>query len=299
MENKTLVLEFLDYLRYEKGSSNNTLEGYERDLTMFFQEVDKNFLLITADDIIFYVDKISKRIKRNTVLRKIASIRSFYRFCYVNKYITNNPLEVLKNLKRESKLPEVLKLWEIKNIIDAIPNNPDGIRDRLIIKILVATGARISEVINLEIKDVENQDYEFIRVLGKGSKYRLIPIYSQLEDEIKSYIENDRKILIRDKKEDSNKRRNYDEYRLFPYTRRENFWKRLKGYAKNAGIEKNVYPHIFRHSVATMLLNNGADIRIVQEILGHVNITTTEIYTHVGKRELKEIYSKVKIGDDE
>lgn len=294
-----MVLEFLDYLRYEKGNSNNTLEGYKRDLEMFFQEMDKNFLLITADDIIFYVDKISKSIKRNTVLRKIASIRSFYRFCYVNKYIINNPLEALKNLKRESRLPEVLKLWEIKNIIDAIPNTPYGSRDRLIIKILVATGARISEVISLEIKDVENQDYEFIRVLGKGSKYRLIPIYSQLEDEIKNYIENDRKILIRDKKEVSGKKRNEDEYKLFPYTRRENFWKRLKAYARNAGIEKNVYPHIFRHSVATMLLNNGADIRIVQEILGHVNISTTEIYTHVGKRELKEIYSKVKIGDDE
>lgn len=301
MENRTIVLEFLDYLKYEKGNSENTLEGYHRDLNIFFKNTDKNFTEINDEDIISYVDKMSKTIKRNTTLRKIASLRSFYRFCYVNKYITENPTESLKELKRESRLPGVLNLQEIKEIIDAIPHTPEGNKDRLIIKILVATGARISEVLELKIKDVENQDYEFIRVLGKGSKYRLIPIYSELENEIKDYIENDRKLLIQHMKtEEKNKMKRADNgYKMFLNTRRENFWKRLKEYAQNAKIEKNVYPHIFRHSVATILLNNGADIRIVQEILGHVNISTTEIYTHVGKRELKDIYNKVKIGDDE
>ena len=194
MENRTIVLEFLDYLKYEKGNSENTLEGYHRDLNIFFKNTDKNFTEINDEDIISYVDKMSKTIKRNTTLRKIASLRSFYRFCYVNKYITENPTESLKELKRESRLPGVLNLQEIKEIIEAIPHTPEGNKDRLIIKILVATGARISEVLELKIKDVENQDYEFIRVLGKGSKYRLIPIYSELENEIKDYIENDRKI---------------------------------------------------------------------------------------------------------
>ena len=304
MENQTVVMEFLDYLRYEKGNSENTLSSYKRDLNLFFSEISKNFQSIEDEEIIGYVDKLSKTVKRNTILRKIASIRAFYKFCYINKYINDNPTESLKNLKREFKLPEVLKLNEIKDIIDAIPNTPEGVRDKIIIKILVATGARISEVLSLEIKDVENQDYEFIRVLGKGSKYRLIPIYSQLEEEIKTYIENDRKILVQGRKEketeNKNKKKGHElEYKLFLGTRRENFWKRLKRYAQNARVEKNVYPHIFRHSVATMLINNGADIRIVQEILGHVNISTTEIYTHVGKRELKEIYNKVKIGDEE
>ena len=304
MENQTVVMEFLDYLRYEKGNSENTLSSYKRDLNLFFSEISKNFQSIEDEEIIGYVDKLSKTVKRNTILRKIASIRAFYKFCYINKYINDNPTESLKNLKREFKLPEVLKLNEIKDIIDAIPNTPEGVRDKIIIKILVATGARISEVLSLEIKDVENQDYEFIRVLVKGSKYRLIPIYSQLEEEIKTYIENDRKILVQGRKEketeNKNKKKGHElEYKLFLGTRRENFWKRLKRYAQNARVEKNVYPHIFRHSVATMLINNGADIRIVQEILGHVNISTTEIYTHVGKRELKEIYNKVKIGDEE
>ncbi|MBP9478919.1 MAG: tyrosine-type recombinase/integrase [Sebaldella sp.] len=301
MENRTIVLEFLDYLRYEKGSSENTLESYNRDLNIFFSNTEKNFTEINDEDIISYVDKISKTIKRNTTLRKIASLRSFYRFCYVNKYIEENPTESLKELKRESRLPEVLSLQEVKEIIDSIPHTPNGNKDRIIIKILVATGARISEVLELEIKDIENQDYEFIRVLGKGSKYRLIPIYSGLEDEIKDYIENDRKVLMQNMKiDEKNKmRKSNNEFKLFLNTRRENFWKKLKEYAENAKINKNVYPHIFRHSVATMLLNNGADIRIVQEILGHVNISTTEIYTHVGKRELKDIYNRVKIGDDE
>ena len=301
MENRTIVLEFLDYLRYEKGSSENTLESYNRDLNIFFSNTEKNFTEINDEDIISYVDKISKTIKRNTTLRKIASLRSFYRFCNVNKYIEENPTESLKELKRESRLPEVLSLQEVKEIIDSIPHTPNGNKDRIIIKILVATGARISEVLELEIKDIENQDYEFIRVLGKGSKYRLIPIYSGLEDEIKDYIENDRKVLMQNMKiDEKNKmRKSNNEFKLFLNTRRENFWKKLKEYAENAKINKNVYPHIFRHSVATMLLNNGADIRIVQEILGHVNISTTEIYTHVGKRELKDIYNRVKIGDDE
>ena len=301
MENRTIVLEFLDYLKDEKGNSENTLEGYHRDLNIFFKNTSKNFTEINSEYIISYVDKISKTIKRNTTLRKIASLRSFYRFCYVNKYITENPTESLKDLKRESRLPEVLNLQEIKEIIDAIPHTPEGNKDRLIIKILVATGARISEVLELRIKDVENQNYEFISVLGKGSKYRLIPIYSELENEIKDYIENDRKLLMQHmKEEEKNKmKKSENRYKMFLNTRRENFWKRLKKYAQNAKIEKNVYPHIFRHSLATILLNNGADIRIVQEILGHVNISTTEIYTHVRKRELKDIYNKVKIGDDE
>ena len=136
---------------------------------------------------------------------------------------------------------------------------------------------------------MENQNYEFIKVLGKGSKYRVIPIYDSLEKEIKEFIQDYRTKL-----------KGADEtFNLFPGARRENFWKRLKVIAKNAGIEKNIYPHIFRHSLATVLLSNGADIRIVQEILGHSNISTTEIYTHVEKSKLKNIYNNIKLGDEE
>ena len=172
--------------------------------------------------------------------------------------------------------------------MDNCPHTTEGMQNKLIIKILIATGARISEILNLEIKDVENQDYEFIKVLGKGSKYRIIPIYDSLENEIKNYL-----TIYRPKLKNAS-----ESFKIFPNTRREKFWKDLKIIAKNTKIEKNVYPHIFRHSLATILLGNGADVRIVQEILGHANITTTEIYTHVEKSKLKMIYDNIKLGDD-
>ncbi|MDO5088238.1 MAG: tyrosine recombinase [Leptotrichiaceae bacterium] len=287
-QNSLFIKEFSDYLYFEKGSSKNTVAGYERDLKLFFSCMEKTAADIKEDDIYKYIEEISRELKRNSVLRKIASIRTFYKFCYLNKMVKEDPAGMIRSLKREKRLPEVLSLKEVKMIIDNFSHTVEGMRDRLIIKLLIATGARISEILNLEIKDVENQGYEFIKVLGKGSKYRVVPIYDNLEKEIKEYLSNYRPKLKNAEKS----------FRLFPDTRRENFWKRLKKYAENAGIEKNVYPHIFRHSVATVLLSNGADIRIVQEILGHSNISTTEIYTHVEKSDLKKIYNKIKIGDE-
>ena len=241
-ENKMQIREFLDFLEYEKGSSQNTITGYNRDLIQFFLFVKKDFSKVKEQDIFNYVEYIS----------------------------------------------EILTLKEMKQIVDNCPHTPEGMQNKLIIKILIATGSRISETLNLEIKDVENQDYEFIKVLGKGSKYRIIPIYDSLENEIKNYL-----AIYRPKLKNAS-----ESFRIFPNTRREKFWKDLKTIAKNAGIEKNVYPHIFRHSLATILLGNGADVRIVQEILGHSNITTTEIYTHVEKSKLKMIYNNIKLGDD-
>lgn len=286
-ENKMYLREFLDYLSYEKGNSENTILGYKRDLEIFLDFSKKSVKQITEDDIYKYIESIGEELKRNSVLRKVSSIRMFYKFCYLNKIVEDDPTGMLRSLKGEKRLPEVLSLAEVKKIIDNCNHTPEGMRDKLIMKFLIATGARISEILNLEIKDVENQDYEFIKVLGKGSKYRVIPIYDSLEKEIKDYLNNYRPKL----------KGAYDSYKLFPNTRRENFWKRLKVIAKNAGIEKNVYPHIFRHSVATVLLSNGADIRIVQEILGHSNITTTEVYTHIEKSELKKLYNNIKLGD--
>lgn len=287
-ENNMYIRQFINFLVMEKGNAKSTAENYERDLKMFFSKMNKSLNDITSDDIYNYIEQLNETLKRNSILRKIASIRTFFKFCYMNKITINDPTVMIKNLKREHRLPDVLSLDEIKRIIDACNNTPDGKRDQLIIKLLVATGARISEILNLKIQDVENQDYEFIKVLGKGSKYRIIPIYDKLELEIKNYLTLTRPQI----KGASN------DYRLFPSITRENFWRRLKQITKKLEMKKNVYPHIFRHSVATALLSNGADIRIVQEILGHVNITTTEIYTHVDKKELKKIYDKVKIGDD-
>ena len=283
-ENNLYIKEFLSYLAFEKGNSSNTIAGYERDLRIFSEYVNKNLIEVTEEDIYDYIKEINDKLKKNSVLRKVATIRNFYKFCYLNKIVKEDPTGMIKSIKREKRLPEVLSLEEVKKIIDNCKHTPGGMRDRLIIKFLIATGARISEILNLKISDVENQNYEFIKVLGKGSKYRVIPIYDSLEKEIKEYMTELKGAT--------------ETFNLFPGTRRENFWKRLKVIAKNAGIEKNIYPHIFRHSLATVLLSNGADIRIVQEILGHSNISTTEIYTHVEKSKLKNIYNNIKLGDE-
>jgi len=287
-ENKMQIREFLDFLEFEKGSSQNTVTGYNRDLIQFFLFVQKNFFEIEERDIFEYIEKLNEKLRRNSVLRKVSALKTFYKFCYLNKDVEKDPTGMVKTLKREQRLPEILTLKEMKQIVDNCPHTPEGMQNKLIIKILIATGARISETLNLEVKDVENQDYEFIKVLGKGSKYRIIPIYDSLENEIKNYL-----TIYRPKLKNAS-----ESFKIFPNTRREKFWKDLKTIAKNAKIEKNVYPHIFRHSLATILLGNGADVRIVQEILGHANITTTEIYTHVEKSKLKMIYDNIKLGDD-
>ena len=287
-ENKTQIREFLDFLEFEKGSSKNTITGYNRDLLQFFLFAQKNFSEIEEKDIFEYIENLNEKLRRNSVLRKVSALKTFYKFCYLNKDVEKDPTGMIKTLKREQRLPEILTLKEMKQIVDNCPHTPEGMQNKLIIKILIATGARISETLNLEIKDVENQDYEFIKVLGKGSKYRIIPIYDSLENEIKNYL-----TIYRPKLKNAS-----ESFKIFPNTRREKFWKDLKTIAKNAKIEKNVYPHIFRHSLATILLGNGADIRIVQEILGHANITTTEVYTHVEKSKLKMIYNNIKLGDD-
>ena len=287
-ENKMQIREFLDFLEYEKGSSQNTVTGYNRDLIQFFLFVKKDFSKVKQQDIFDYIEHMNEKLRRNSVLRKVSAIKTFYRFCYLNKAIKKDPTGMIKSLKHEHRLPEILTLKEMKQIVDNCPHTPDGMQNKLIIKFLMATGARISEILNLQVKDVENQEYEFIKVLGKGSKYRIIPIYDSLENEIKNYL-----AVYRPKLKNAS-----ESFKIFPNTRREKFWKDLKTIAKNTKIEKNVYPHIFRHSLATILLGNGADVRIVQEILGHANITTTEVYTHVEKSKLKMIYNNIKLGDD-
>ena len=287
-ENKMQIREFLDFLEYEKGNSQSTVDGYNRDLVQFFLFVEKNYNEIEEHDVFDYIEYIGEKLRKNSALRKISVIKTFYKFCYLNKVVKKDPTGMVKSLKREHRLPEILTIEEMKRIVDNCPYTPKGMQNRLIIKFLIVTGARISEILNLEIKDVENQEYEFIKVLGKGSKYQIIPIYDSLENEIKNYL-----AVYRPKLKNAN-----NSFKMFPNTRREKFWKDLKTIAKDIGIEKNVYPHIFRHSLTTILLGNSADIRVVQEILGHANITTTEVYTHVEKSKLKMIYNNIKLGDD-
>ena len=276
------IKAFLDYLKFEKGNSDNTIKSYNIDLKNFFDYLEKNIKEVNTEDIYEYIEYLKGKYVYNTVIRKVSCIKSLFKFCYMEKLIDKDPSNKIKNLNKEKRLPEILTLEEIKKIINSFDHTPENRRNQMICKMLIATGARISEILNLEIKNVENTDFEFVKVFGKGSKYRYIPIYPELENELKEYINVYRSQL----------KSSVGSFLLFPGIRRENFWKVLNKHALNVGIEKKIHPHLFRHSTATLLLENGADIRMVQEILGHASIKTTEIYTHVEKSILKK-YMKV------
>ena len=288
VKNQMQLKNFLEFLKFEKRSSQNTLNGYNRDLTQFFLFVKKDFSEIGEKEISNYIDNLNKKLRKNSVLRKVSVLKAFYKFCYLNKLITKDPAGIIKNLKREYQPPETLTLEEIKQIVDNCPNTPAGMQNRLIIKLLIVTGAMISEILNLKIKDIENQYDKFIKTLGKNSKYQIKLIDNSFEIEIKNYLE-----IYRPKLKNAN-----ESLKIFPDIRREKFWKNLKIIAQNAKIEKNVYPHIFRNSLVGILSEANADICIIQEVLGKVNITTAKIKKNVEKSKLKMIYNNIKLGDD-
>ena len=288
VKNQMQLKNFLEFLKFEKRSSQNTLNGYNRDLTQFFLFVKKDFSEIGEKEISSYIDNLNKKLRKNSVLRKVSVLKTFYKFCYLNKLITKDPAGIIKNLKREYQPPETLTLEEIKQIVDNCPNTPAGMQNRLIIKLLIVTGAMISEILNLKIEDVENQHDKFIKTLGKNSKYQIKLIDNSFEIEIKNYLE-----IYRPKLKNAN-----ESLKIFPDIRREKFWKNLKIIAQNAKIEKNVYPHIFRNSLVGILSEANADICIIQEILGKVNITTAKVKKNVEKSKLKMIYNNIKLGDD-
>lgn len=287
-ETNLCINEFIDYLQFEKGLSEKTIKSYNVDLRDFFDATKKEYDEIKKEDIYKYIEDIKKKFKHNTVQRKVSAVKSFFKFLYVNKNIKKDPSNTIKSLQKEKRLPEVLSEDDFNKILDTFNHEPKNIRNKLILKLLIASGARISEIINLKVGDISDNNYEYIRVFGKGSKYRYIPIYNSLANEIKEYVQNNRDFLKKSEKD----------YKLFPKLRREQFYTTLREHAKMCGIEKRVYPHIIRHSIATILLKNGADIRMVQELLGHASISTTQIYTHVEKSKLKSVYDNISLGDD-
>ena len=287
-ETNLCINEFIDYLQFEKGLSEKTIKSYKVDLRDFFDATKKEYDEIKKEDIYKYIEDIKKKFKHNTVQRKVSAVKSFFKFLYVNKNIKKDPSNTIKSLQKEKRLPEVLSEDDFNKILDTFNHEPKNIRNKLILKLLIASGARISEIINLKVGDISDNNYEYIRVFGKGSKYRYIPIYNSLANEIKEYVQNNRDFLKKSEKD----------YKLFPKLRREQFYTTLREHAKMCGIEKRVYPHIIRHSIATILLKNGADIRMVQELLGHASIATTQIYTHVEKSKLKSVYDNISLGDD-
>lgn len=286
------VGKFLESLEYEKGLSQNTLESYGadlRDYQMFLQDHSSETLIDVAPSTIVGYLMFLRRKGRSTatVARRLASIKSFYRFLLKEGYIDKDPSENLSSPSLERRLPKVLTLAEIERLLDQPdPSTPIGLRDKAILEVLYATGLRVSELTNLDLGDVDLRE-GFVRCIGKGSKERVVPLGEIAIVSTRSYIENGRPTLIFDPKELS----------LFVNQNggrmtRQSIWKLVKKYSERARIPKEVTPHTIRHSFATHLLEHGADIRSVQEMLGHADISTTQIYTHVTKDRLKDVYAR-------
>jgi len=286
------VNEFINYLSVERGLAQNTLESYGRDLRQFEAYMNSTHKDLIKDSnratILEYLNTLqSKGRAVSTISRNLAAIKSFYQYLVREKYIDKDPAANVESPKLEKKLPKILTISEVEELLKQ-PNvsTPNGIRDKAMLELLYATGIRVSELISLNISDV-NLDMGYVKCFGKGSKERIVPLGSIAAKCVQEYLNKGRPKLVR----------TYDEPALFVNHHgnrltRQGFWKIIKKYAQEANINKPITPHTLRHSFATHLLENGADLRSVQEMLGHADISTTQIYTHITKSHLKEVYDK-------
>ncbi|MBO0960864.1 site-specific tyrosine recombinase XerD [Neobacillus sp. MM2021_6] len=285
---------FINYLNVEKGLAKNTIVSYERDLKSYLhylKEVESIQALneVQRVHIIHFLSFLKDHGKSaKTLARHIASVRSFHQFLLRDKATDQDPSVLIESPKLERTLPKVLSLTEVEILLNAPdPHDHFGIRDKAMLELLYATGIRVSELIGLDMEDI-HLTMGFVRCMGKGNKERIIPIGRTAAEAIKQYVENGRPHFVTIKHRDDALFLNHQGHRLT----RQGFWKILKRLAKEAGIENELTPHTLRHSFATHLLENGADLRAVQEMLGHADISTTQIYTSVTKTRLKDVYSK-------
>lgn len=311
---ETLLNEFIRYLAVERGLAENTLVSYKLDLVQFVNFLERKRSRVAAgrgkgwlkaEDIprkgtasvtkLTEVDRTQissyllhlKKMGRapSTISRHIAALKSFYRFLLAEGLIENDPTAELESPRMAHKLPQVLTVREVEILLNQPQlTTPSGLRDKAMLELIYATGMRVSELVSLDVGHV-NTEKGFVRCTGKGSKERIVPLGSVAGNFVREYLARGRAKLTKGKKNQAlfvNQRGN----RLT----RQGFWKILKKYAKKGRIKKVITPHTLRHSFATHLLENGADLRAVQEMLGHADIATTQIYTHLTKKRLKEVY---------
>lgn len=284
---------FMEYLTVELGLSPNTKLAYERDLRLLQKalklENQEELLKVSRKQLLEYMTVLKDQGRSaSTIARKLASIKAFYRFLTVERYVKRDPAEVLEAANKGMQLPKVLSLNEVEELLDA-PNlgTLEGYRDKTMLEVLYATGMRVSELISVPLSNVDlNMQYLIAR--GKGSKERVIPLGSVALKYLNRYLDVVRPQLLKDDKE-------VKELFLSTWGKamtRQRFFEIIEEYGKQAGISKKITPHMLRHSFATHMLNNGTDLRVVQELLGHVDISTTQIYTHMDMERLREVYSK-------
>jgi integrase/recombinase XerD len=283
MTNPDWLEQFLVYLRIERGLSINTLGAYRRDITLYLEHLGSTAVTSArpSDVSDFLRFLYSRGLKPRSAARALAAVRGLYRFLLLEKAMTQNPTAVVETPRAFAKLPHFLSTDDVDRLL-ATPDltEPVGLRDRAMLEVLYATGLRVSELVGLRVDGV-NLEGGFLRCLGKGSKERVVPLGASACNAVRAYLQSARG--------SSPSETLFLTSRGAPLDRVE-FWRILKGYAAKAGIRKNISPHVLRHSFATHLLERGADLRAVQMMLGHAEISTTQIYTHVIRERLKQIY---------
>lgn len=295
---KEEIEKFINYLKVEKGFSSNTLAAYCNDLNQFrtfaekhkqahamsprWSDVDRDALLR------YMLDMKEKAYRPTTIARKIAATKSLFGFLFNEGLIRADPTENLASPKIGRSLPKPLTIQEVRQLLDKVSKGtgPETLRDIAMFELLYATGMRVSEVVSLNKENV-NLEGAFVRCFGKGSKERVLPVYPDAVKKLQTYLEEGRpKLPV-----------NPGENALFVNQKggrltRQGFWQILKGHVAAAGIKANVTPHTFRHSFATHMLSGGADLRSLQELLGHANISTTQVYTHLTSEGIRKAYDK-------
>jgi integrase/recombinase XerD len=284
------INDFNDYLKIERGFSINSISSYKEDISKFNKFIDnsKSPLEVSSDDIKEFLQKISKELNSSSQSRIISGLRSFFEFLIFEKYISQNPLRLIESPKISRKLPDTLSIEEIDLLISNLDlSKEQGERNLAIIELLYGCGLRVSELVDLKISDLFFNE-NFIKVTGKGNKQRLIPIGNITKQNVNNYLQNSRnKIKVVSAFNDH----------VFLNRRGKNLTRAMiftivKNLAKKANFSKSISPHTFRHSFATHLLENGADLRTIQQLLGHESITTTEIYMHLDNKYLSEALNK-------
>ncbi len=278
---------FCNYLLIDKKYSHNTIESYRRDLVKIDAYINKDVKDIDENDIKKYLKYLTNSNEsKKTIARNISALRSYYKFLMIEKIVTTNPMENIELPKLNKSLPKVLDEDEVEKLLDINLTDAFSYRNKAMLELMYATGLRVSELVNLKIHDIDF-DMAIVRTMGKGSKERIIPIGEYALEYLKIYLCDYRGSMLK---------REYNDY-LFLNNHgkaitRQGFFKILKKIAEEKGIKKDLSPHTLRHSFSTHLLNHGADLRSIQELLGHSDISTTQIYTHVSNQQLRDSYDE-------
>ena len=286
------INEFETELKYVRNYSDNTVMAYKSDINAFLTYINgKDLISVNYDDIRGYLKKINN-LSDKSIARIMTSIRTFYDYLMKRNIISNNPIDGIKSPKIGKYLPDVLSISEVEKLLEFEPSNNFTFRDRCMLELLYSSGLRISELVSLKFENI-NLDDCIIKVMGKGSKERIVPLNDIAGSYLSEYIDTIRPKMLKKGDNDYIFLNNHGKV-----ITRQAVFKMIKKRAETAGIKKSISPHTLRHSFATHMLQSGADIRFIQELLGHSDVTTTEIYTHIANEMLKNDYNELNPRDN-